>query len=159
MEKNIVEQSASDQWKLARLERYEGRLFGDNIPNPNGFAKSVNTFYLCRNRLQHPISHAIRDLERYRKLRHDRDKFVFQDRGLKSPEACSKQTKMANAIFWVLPYVLGLDKKWRTIPREVMGDFCGRPRTERGPVGPDGPTAPVPGYDSPEDIPPGEDEK
>jgi hypothetical protein len=60
--------------------------------------------------------------------------------------------------FWVLPYILGLDKKWRTIPREVMGDFCGRPRTGRDPVGPDGPTKPVPGYDRPEDIPPDEDE-
>jgi hypothetical protein len=39
MEKNIVEQISSDQWKLARLERYEARLFDDNIPNPNDFAK------------------------------------------------------------------------------------------------------------------------
>jgi hypothetical protein len=153
MEKSFVERIAIDQWKLARIDREEGRLFIANTSNPNDFVKPINTWYIIQNRLQRALSNTIRDIEKYRAMRLKQANDKFENKGYGISDGIVERTEEGERYFDVLPLILGLDNKWRSIPRDVMGDFTGRPRFERGPVGPGGPIPPVPGYDDPEDAP------
>ncbi len=151
MEKSFVEQIAASQWKLSRLDRAEDRIHKDNSLDSLAFVKALNTLSLIQSRLQRDISQALRDLERYRAIRLQRHKDKEENKGYSISEGMLEHDNEGHPYYHVLPLIKGLDGKFRTIPRDVMGDFCGRPRYERGAVGPDGPVEPIPGYDHPDD--------
>jgi hypothetical protein len=121
MEKSLVEQIAVTQWKLARLDRAEVKLYEDGPTGPE-FALSIHRHYLTQIRLQHAISSTIADLQRYRKIRLERlpktanpDTEVFRQGVI----MCNTDGKCTYAI---LPSICGLDGQWRDLPREVLAD-------------------------------------
>jgi hypothetical protein len=121
MEKSLVEQIAVIQWKLARLDRAEVRLYEENLTGPE-FAMSIHRHYLTQIRLQKAISSTIADLQRYRKIRLERlPKTANPD-----TEVYRKGVVMCNTdgtcTYAILPSVCGLDGQWRDLPREVLAD-------------------------------------
>ncbi|MGO4882263.1 MAG: hypothetical protein ACLP59_15740 [Bryobacteraceae bacterium] len=121
-EKDLVEQIANCQWKLARLDRAEAVLYAPDLP-ADKFAASVHRVYLTQSRLRRDISRLIADLEHYRKQRVQRQ----------AEQTKEKESSMKPGLIWnhgngvrhytVLPRVKGLDGEWREIPREILGDF------------------------------------
>ena len=123
METSLVEQIAVTQWKLARLDRAEARIYGEEVKGAD-FALAIHRVYLTQTRLERAISTTIADLERYRKQRLDR----------KDDAKPKKEDQIyRGGLIWynnegkghyaVLPEVRGLDGKWRYIPAEVLADY------------------------------------
>jgi hypothetical protein len=121
-EKDLVEQIAVTQWKLARLDRNEAKLYEPGALEAKDFALAIHRVYLTQVRLERSISGTIADLERYRKTRLARQKEL----GVDQNDTYIKGILMGNATdgfsYFVLPQVRGLDGVWRPIPREALGD-------------------------------------
>jgi hypothetical protein len=132
MEKDLVEEIAVSQWKLARLDRSEARIYDPAVPAKE-FALAIHRVYLTQVRLERSISSAIVDLERYRKQRIERQ----ADLAPKANEAFHIglvwRTPEGERHYTVLPTVLGLDGVRREIPREVLGDFPKPPAAPEAP--------------------------
>jgi len=123
MEKSLVEQIAANQWKLARLDRSEARLYEAGALDPAAFVMAIHRLYLTQARLERCISTAVADLERYRKVRLARR----EDLGMAENNLFQKGiiygTCKEDRTFFILPQVRGLDGEWRDVPREALGDF------------------------------------
>ena len=128
MEKSLVEQIAINQWKLARIDRAEARIYDPNV-KPTDLALAMHRVYLTQVRLERSISSTIADLERYRKQRLARQ----QDNKPKHNEEFKIGLVWYNeegkGHYAVLPQILGLDGVWRDIPADVLGDFPDPPGT------------------------------
>ncbi len=121
-EKDLVEQIAVCQWKIARLDRAEAVLYAPSLP-PDKFALSIHRLNLTQSRLRRDISRAIADLGHYRKQRLERH----------AEQKKENASSMLPGLIWnqgngirhyaVLPRVKGLDGQWRDIPRELLADF------------------------------------
>ena len=59
-EKDLVEQIAVSQWKLARLDRNEARLYEPGALEPKDFALAIHRVYLTQVRLERSISASYR---------------------------------------------------------------------------------------------------
>jgi hypothetical protein len=83
-------------------------------------------------RLDRGISQAILDLDRYRKrLKRVKDKSSDDDRDFRPGLVTSMNG--GPPYFDVQPQIYGIDKVWRYLPRELLGDFSGRPNRSRLP--------------------------
>jgi hypothetical protein len=122
MEKTLVEQIAVNQWKLARLDQAEARIYAPGDESSGEFALAVHRIHLTEARLERCVSSTIADLERYRKERLERQKQL----GLDQTDVFRKGLLWGNGkggrYFEVLPRVCGLDGLWRDIPRELLAD-------------------------------------
>jgi hypothetical protein len=127
MEKSLVEQIAVTQWKLARIDRSEARMYAEGAMTPAELVMAIHRVYLTQVRLERSVSTTIADLERYRKERVERQK----DLGLNQNNTYRKgilwSLAGADPSYSVLPQIRGLDGVWREIPREVLGDFPNPP--------------------------------
>jgi hypothetical protein len=122
MEKLLVEQIAVNQWKLARLDQSEARIYAPGAMTPGEFALAIHRIHLTEARLERSVSSAIADMERYRKERLERQKAL----GLDQSDIFRKGlvwAKDGGRYYEVLPNVRGLDGKWREIPRELLGEI------------------------------------
>ncbi len=128
METSLVQQIATNQWKLARIDRHEARLNEDTEMSPVDLATAIHRLYLTQGRLERSISQTITDLARYRA-----ERIARQDEdNSKEPETLRQGLLWTHedggGIYAVLPQVLGLDGVWREIPREILGDFSKSPK-------------------------------
>jgi len=123
MERSLVEQIAVNQWKLARIDRHEARIYEPDALTPGELALAIHRLNLTQGRLERSISRTIADLERYRKERIERKKDTESKAGEKYQPGLIVRTSDGARSYDVLPRVLGLDGVWREIPREVLGDF------------------------------------
>jgi hypothetical protein len=121
-EKDLVEQIAVSQWKLARLDRNEAKLYAPGALEAKDFALAIHRVYLTQVRLERSISASIADMERYRKIRLARQKELAVDQNGTYRKGILWGPEGGHSYF-VLPQVRGLDGVWRVIPREVLGDF------------------------------------
>ena len=123
MEKSLVEQIAVNQWKLARIDRSEATIYAPGALPPGEFALAIHRVYLTQVRLERSVSSTIADLERYRKERVARQKEL----GLNQTDTYRRgllwSLSGGDPTYSVLPQIRGLDGVWRSIPREVLGDF------------------------------------
>jgi hypothetical protein len=122
MEESLVEQIAVTQWKLARLDRHEARIYADTAISGAELALALHRLYLTQIRLERSVSSTIADLERCRKSRLQRkgdtteeDEQLFIKGRLYSCEGVIH--------YLILPQVRGLDGEWHKVPREVVADF------------------------------------
>jgi hypothetical protein len=122
-EKDLVEQIAVSQWKLARLDRNEAKLYEPGALEPKDFALAIHRVYLTQVRLERSISASIADMERYRKIRLARQKELAVDQNGTYRKGILWGNPEGGHSYFVLPQVRGLDGVWRVIPREVLGDF------------------------------------
>jgi hypothetical protein len=122
MEKSLVEQIAVTQWKLARIDRNEARIYDPAVPGKE-YALAMHRVYLTQVRLERSVSSTIADLERYRKNRLARQKDAGLDQTGIYHKGILWATENGSPSYFVLPQVRGLDGKWRQIPREILGDF------------------------------------
>ena len=123
-ERSLVEQIAIIRWKLARMDRNEGRIHDPSL-SATEYTLVLTRFYLSQGRLERSISSTIADLERYRKQRLERQQEAAQH--------AEKVDWYNMGLLWddgeghchysVLPKIRGLDGKMREIPAEIMGDF------------------------------------
>jgi hypothetical protein len=141
MEKSLVEQIAVTQWKLARIDRSEAKMYAEGAMAPAELFMAMHRVYLTQVRLERSISSTIADLERYRKERVERQK----DLGLNQNNTYRKGLlwSLGGApTYSALPQIRGLDGVWREIPREVLGDFpnppASPPPVPNGHAGPNG---------------------
>jgi hypothetical protein len=121
-EKDLVEQIAVSQWKLARLDRNEARLYEPGALEAKDLALAIHRVYLTQVRLERSISASIADMERYRKTRLARQ----------ADHQANPKDTFVPGLLWgnnkggrtysVLPRVRGLDGVLREIPRELLGD-------------------------------------
>jgi hypothetical protein len=121
-EKDLVEQIAVSQWKLARLDRNEARLYEPGALEAKDLALAIHRVYLTQVRLERSISASIADMERYRKIRLARQ----------ADHQANPKDTFVPGLLWgnnkggrtysVLPRVRGLDGVLREIPRELLGD-------------------------------------
>jgi hypothetical protein len=124
MEKQLVEQIALSQWKLARIDRNEGRLYLPEVGAAE-YALAVHRIYLTQVRLERAISQTILDLERYRESRLDRQAEAKAKSRIEiSPGIYITDPVTGESYYDPPPHVKGIDGKWREIPREIMGDFA-----------------------------------
>jgi len=143
-ERSMVEQIAVTQWKLARIDHAEERIYAEGAMTPVELSLAIHRLGLTQVRLERSVSSTIADLDRYRK-----DRLIAQAEAEAEPAAepaaespaepqtdsrTSEQYRMG--LVWsssegrsysVLPRVCGLDGIWREIPREVLGDFSHPP--------------------------------
>jgi hypothetical protein len=136
-EKSLVEQIAVDQWKLARLDRSEAKVHDPSVPF-DAFALAIHRVYLTQTRLERSVSATIADLDRYRKIRIEREVERTADSKVEITMGLTWSTSDGRSSYTVLPTVLGLDGIWREIPRDVLGDFPepDPPDTEAAPPAP-----------------------
>ncbi len=133
MEKSLVEQIAVNQWKLARLDRGEARIYDSGVP-PADFALAIHRVYLTQARLERSISGAIVDLERYRKQRMER-----VDESQPKPKEVYKTGLIwydgeGGSHYAVFPQIRGLDGVWREVPAELLADYPDDPHEPTTPV-------------------------
>jgi hypothetical protein len=124
MEKSLVEQIAVNQWKLARIDRHEAKIYAqDAAMSPAEFALAIHRVSLTQVRLEHSVSNTIADLERYRKAHPQRpdEAAPASEENFKKGVVWTSSDKDRHYIS--LPQIRGLDGVWREIPREVLGDL------------------------------------
>jgi len=126
MERDLVEQIAVNQWKLARLDRVEARLYADPEQDSAALVMAIHRMYLTQARLERSISSTIADLQRYRQEHAARVKENTHDSTAEFAGGLIWNSSLG-ATFDVLPQVKGLDGIWRDIPRELLGDFPKQP--------------------------------
>ncbi len=119
-EKDLVETIASNQWKLARLDRSEAMFYVPGAMTPQEFALATHRIHLTQGRLERAISHTIADLQRYRKEREARLEALGFGKNDIFRQGLIWGNSQGNRYFEVLPAVMGLDGKWRDIPRELL---------------------------------------
>ena len=140
MEKSLVEQIAIAEWKMARLDRLEARLFENAELKDTDLCLSLSRLAQSESRHHHNISRAIMNLKRYREERVERAKEndksgeVFLIPGLVwvNPATGERTWK-------AYPSIKGHDDYWRTIPRELLGDPDAYPREGDPPILPSPP--------------------
>jgi hypothetical protein len=119
-EKDLVETIASNQWKLARLDRSEAMFYVAGAMTPQEFALATHRIHLTQGRLERAISHTIADLERYRKEREARLDVLGLGKNDIFRQGLIWTNPLGKRYFEVLPSVFGMDGKWRFIPRELL---------------------------------------
>ena len=122
MEKSLVEQIAINQWKLARIDRAEARIYDPDV-KPAEFALAIHRVYLTQVRLERSISNTIADLERYRKERLARKAETEPQPNEIYKGGLIWVNEDGKGHYAVLPRVRGLDGEWREIPPEVLADY------------------------------------
>jgi hypothetical protein len=127
MEKSLVEQIAVNQWKLARIDRHEAKIYAADAMSPGEFALAIHRLNLTQVRLERSVSSTIADLERYRKAHPARsdEPAPGSEENFKKGVVWTSSDKDRHYIS--LPQICGLDGVWREIPREVLGDFSKPP--------------------------------
>lgn len=121
METSLVEQIASAQWKAARLNRAEARIYGDETLNTKDFALALHRLTLIIARMERSVSQAIADMERYRKERTGRAEEVKKTNHVRIAQGLV-WTNKGHRTYKALPEILGIDGIWRKIPPDLLGD-------------------------------------
>ncbi|HXM41330.1 MAG TPA: hypothetical protein VN924_08765 [Bryobacteraceae bacterium] len=137
-EQSLVEQIAVTQWKLARIDHAEAKIYAEGAMTPVELSMAINRLCLTQVRLERSISSITAELDRYRKsrLEPEAEAKPTHKPTHKPATDCETSEQYQKGLVWscpegrsytVLPKVCGLDGVWREIPREVLGDFSNPP--------------------------------
>ena len=132
MEKLMVEQIAVNEWKSRRLDRAAARVERD-LEDTSDYVMSMNRLSLIQARLERSRDHAIDALKRYRVEHAERHKESGSGEAKRFRKGMTYGTCPEDRSYFILPEVCGLDGVWRTIPRELLGDFP-KPAPTAGPA-------------------------